>query len=239
MALIYRALGLMLNYPDEDQRRLMPAILDVVAAESRIPTKVSGAVTRLGERLAQTDLYELQEEYVQVFDRTRSLSLNLYEHVHGESRDRGQAMANLVELYRQAGLEMSAKELPDYLPVFLDFLSVQPDDRAASLLGEAVHVLEAMALRLHKRSSPYRAVFGALVALSDAAPDSDAVAALLAEAEENPDDLAALDKAWEETAVTFGPSTDEGCPKAEAMLKAMGPTPERALAGARSPRGPQ
>ena len=221
MALIYRALGLMLGYPTEDQRQLIPAIIEVIQAEDRIADPVRRALIRLGERLAQTDIYELQEDYVAVFDRTRTLSLNLYEHVHGESRDRGQAMANLVELYRQHGLEMSAKELPDYLPVFLDFLSVVPDDQAASLLGEAAHVLEALAERLHKRESPYRAVFGALVALSDARPDSKAVADLMAEPEEDPDDLVALDKAWEETAVTFGPSTDDGCPKAEAMLKAM------------------
>lgn len=225
MALIYRALGLMLGYPSEEQRQMMPAILGVIGEEGRIPAPVAKALTRLGERLAEADVYDLQEDYVQVFDRTRTLSLNLYEHVHGESRDRGQAMANLVELYRQHGLEMSAKELPDYLPVFLDFLSVLPDDQAASLLGEAAHVLEALAERLHKKSSPYRAVFGALVALSDARPDSKAVADLMAEPEEDPDDLDALDKAWEETAVTFGPSSDDGCPKAEAMLKAMNGEP--------------
>ena len=225
MALIYRALGLMLGYPSEEQRQLMPAIQSAIAEEARIPAAVSRSLDRLAERLGQVDLYDLQEDYVQVFDRTRTLSLNLYEHVHGESRDRGQAMANLIELYRQHGLELKAKELPDYLPVFLDFLSVVPDSQAASLLGEAAHVLEALAERLHKRDSPYRAVFGALVALSDAAPDTKAVADLMAEPEEDPDDLTALDKAWEETAVTFGPSTDDGCPKAEAMLKAMNGEP--------------
>lgn len=221
MALIYRALGLMLGYPTEDQRALIPAILQSVQSEDRIPGPIRRSLARLGERLTEADTYELQEDYVQTFDRTRTLSLNLYEHVHGESRDRGQAMANLVELYGQHGLEMASQELPDHLPVFLDFLSVVPDEQAASLLGEAAHVLEALAERLHKRSSPYRAVFGALVALSDAAPDSEAVAALMREPEEDPDDLSALDRAWEETAVTFGPSTDEGCPKAEAMLQAM------------------
>ena len=239
MALIYRALGLMLSYPDESQQPLMPAILDTVAAEPRLSAKFVRAVTRLGDRLSQTDLYELQEDYVQLFDRTRTLSLNLYEHVHGESRDRGQAMANLVELYKQHGLELSARELPDHLPVFLDFLSVLTDDHAASLLGEAVHVLEAMGQRLHKRNSPYRAVFGALVALSDAAPDSQVVATMMTETEDDPDDLAALDKTWEETAVTFGPATDDGCPKAEAMLQAMGPTPGRSPMRAGSTRGPQ
>lgn len=231
MALIYRALGLMLAYPDERQRALMPSILDAVNSEPRLPGPVSRALVRLAERLATTDTYLLQEDYVQLFDRTRTLCLNLYEHVHGESRDRGQAMAALVELYAQHGLELSARELPDHLPVFLDFLSVLPDEHAASLLGEASHVLEALAERLHKRSSPYRAVFGALVALSDAIPDSQAVQTLIQEPEDDPDDLSALDRAWEETAVTFGPSEDDGCPKAEAMLRAMNGEPRPGRAG--------
>lgn len=234
MALIYRALGLMLAYPSEDQRRLMPAIQGVFTDHSRIPAPVSRALTRLATRLVQTDLYELQEDYVQVFDRTRTLSLNLYEHVHGESRDRGQAMAGLIELYRRHGLELEARELPDHLPVFLDFLSVLPDDQAASLLGEASHVLEALAERLHKRDSPYRAVFGALVALSDGHPDSQAVADLMAEPEEDPDDLTALDRVWEEAAVTFGPSADDGCPKADAVLKAMNGDPRSARSNRRA-----
>lgn len=231
MALIYRALGLMLAYPDERQRALMPSILEAVHSEARLPGPVSRALVRLAERLATTDTYLLQEDYVQLFDRTRTLCLNLYEHVHGESRDRGQAMAALVELYAQHGLELSARELPDHLPVFLDFLSVLPDEHAASLLGEASHVLEALDERLHKRSSPYRAVFGALVALSDATPDSQAVQTLIQEPEDDPDDLSALDRAWEETAVTFGPSADDGCPKAEAMLRAMNGEPRPGRTG--------
>lgn len=234
MALTYRALGLMLGYPTEEFQRLMPDALDVIRTENQVPKPILGALAKLAEQLAQGDLYALQEDYVQLFDRTRTLSLNLYEHVHGESRDRGQAMAGLVELYRQNGLELTARELPDHLPVFLDFLSVLPDDKAASLLGEAAHVLEALAERLHKRTSPYRAVFGALAALADAAPDSKAIAALMREPEENPDDLEALDKAWEETAVNFGPSTDEGCPKTDAMLRTMSgenrPPPNRGKA---------
>lgn len=234
MALIYRALGLLLSYPNEVQRSLMPAIVQVIQDDDRLPDPVRRALERLCERLAEADPYELQEDYVQLFDRTRTLSLNLYEHVHGESRDRGQSMADLIALYEQHGLELSARELPDHLPVFLDFLSTLPDAQAASLLGEAAHVLEAMGERLHKKSSPYRAVFGALVALADAQPDAQAVATLMAEPDEDPDDLEALDQAWEESAVTFGPDTDDGCPKAEAMLKAMTGAPATPRADGRA-----
>lgn len=231
MTLTYRALGLLLGYPSAEQQQLMPEISRVIKDDHRLPDPLKRALDKLTHRLASEDLYTLQEDFVQLFDRTRTLSLNLYEHVHGESRDRGAAMAALIELYGQQGLELSARELPDHLPVFLDFLSTLEDERAASLLAEAVHVLEALAERLHKRSSPYRAVFGALVFLAGETADRELVAAMLAEPEDDPNDLDALDRAWEETAVTFGPSTDDGCPKADAMLKAM--------SGAPSPNRPQ
>jgi nitrate reductase delta subunit len=226
MSLSYRALALLLTYPTEATRALLPAAAEVLADDARIPAAIRRATGRLAEEIATADLYEAQERYVWLFDRTRSLSLNLYEHVHGESRDRGQAMVALLELYRSKGLELSANELPDHLPVFLEFLSTLPETEAASLLGEAAHVLHAIGERLHKRQSPYRAVFGALAALSADVADSEAVAALLAEPDDNPDDLEAMDRLWAETAVTFGPS-DVGCPKAEALVNAMnsGPAP--------------
>jgi len=233
MARTYKALGLLLTYPDEALQALAPAATEAVAEEGLVPPPVQRALARLAAELASGDLYDLQERYVQLFDRTRSLSLNLYEHVHGESRDRGQAMVALLELYRSRGLELSANELPDHLPVFLEFLSILPDEEAASLLGEAAHVLEAIGERLHKRQSPYRAVFGALAAMAAAGADSEALAALMREPDDDPDDLAALDKAWAETAVTFGPS-EVGCPKADlaARARAAGPEPTARRAAA-------
>ena len=233
MSLSYRALALLLSYPTEASRALLPAAAAVLEGDPRLPAQIRRALVKLAEDIGAADLYEAQERYVWLFDRTRSLSLNLYEHVHGESRDRGQAMVALLELYRSKGLELSANELPDHLPVFLEFLSTQPEAEAASLLGEASHVLHAMGERLHKRQSPYRAVFGALTALAADTADQEALASLLAEPDDDPDDLEAMDKLWAETAVTFGPS-DVGCPKADALVKAMSanPRPARPRAGA-------
>jgi nitrate reductase delta subunit len=224
MALTYRALALLLSYPTADVQAAAPAIVDAIRSEGMVPAPIVGALEKLAHKLEREDLFDLQEGFVHLFDRTRSLSLNLYEHIHGESRDRGQAMAALIELYRSYGLELTANELPDHLPVFLDFLSTLPEAEAASLLGEGAHVLAALTERLHKRESPYRAVFGALTAMTGAVPDSDVVAALMQEPDDDPDDLEAVDKAWEETAVTFGPS-DVGCPKADSMLSAMNAAP--------------
>ncbi|MBK8545617.1 MAG: nitrate reductase molybdenum cofactor assembly chaperone [Caulobacteraceae bacterium] len=161
-------------------------------------------LTSLAFELSGQDLYEAQARYVDLFDRTRSLSLQLYEHVHGESRDRGQAMVELLKLYSSRGLELTAKELPDHLPVFLEFLSMLPTDEAAALLGEAAHVLEALRERLKKRRSPYARVFDILVALVETKRNAEALNALLQEPDDDPDDLEALDRAWAEEQVTFG-----------------------------------
>jgi nitrate reductase delta subunit len=233
MALTYRALALLLTYPSVELKALAPAALAAIHDEGLVPEPLVRSLGRLVDHIMATDLYDLQEGYVQLFDRTRSLSLNLYEHVHGESRDRGPAMVALLELYRSKGLELSASELPDHLPVFLEFLSTLPEDEASSLLGDAAHVLEAMSERLKSRDSRFRAVFGALAALAGEAADQAVLAALLLEPDDDPDDLEALDKAWAETAVTFGPA-EVGCPKAESMLAAMDtdPAPPRRRAPA-------
>lgn len=233
MALTYKALAVLLTYPSADTQQLAEAAIQAIEDEGMVPVQVRRSLARLADELADGDLFELQERYVWQFDRTRSLSLNLYEHVHGESRDRGQAMVSLLELYRGKGLELSANELPDHLPVFLEFLSMLPEPEAASLLGEAAHVLAAMGERLHKRQSPYRAVFGALTALAGAEADAAALASLMQEPDDDPGDFETLDRLWAETAVTFGPS-DVGCPKAEDLVRAMNdaPAPVRRRAGA-------
>ena len=233
MAITYKALAVLLAYPTADTQALAPAAAEAIEREGMVPSPIRRSLIRLADDLAAGDLFELQERYVWQFDRTRSLSLNLYEHVHGESRDRGQAMVSLLELYRSKGLELSANELPDNLPVFLEFLSLLPDGEASSLLGEAAHVLAAMGERLHKRQSPYRAIFGALTALAGAEADAAALASLMQEPDDDPGDFETLDRLWAETAVTFGPA-DVGCPKAEDLVRAMNDAaaPVRRRAGA-------
>src|SRR6185503_2802115 len=124
MAQTYRALALLLRYPDADVQALAPAALEAIEAEALVPAPIRRALAKLASELAGGDLYDLQERYVWLFDRTRSLSLNLYEHVHGETRERGPAMVGLLALYRSRGLDLSTDELSDHLPVFLEFLSI-------------------------------------------------------------------------------------------------------------------
>lgn len=216
----YKALALLLAYPEAEHRDLYEAALGVLKDE-RMLRDLKG-LERLARQLSHEDLLDLQARYVQLFDRNRSLSLHLFEHVHGESRDRGQAMVELRRLYASRGLELSARELPDHLPVLLEFLSLLEPVEAAALLGDAAHVLTALRDRLKKRKSPYAAVFGALVSLAGSVADAAALNALLAEPEHDPDDLAALDRAWAEEPVTFGQGADAGCPRAQSVIAKMG-----------------
>jgi nitrate reductase delta subunit len=220
MLATYRALSILLRYPTPDVSEAAPALLAALRQEDLLPNAIVQRLNRLCADLISMDNYEAQARYVDLFDRTRSLSLHLYEHVHGESRDRGQAMVELLKLYSSRGLELTAKELPDHLPVFLEFLATQSQKDAAALLGQAAHVLEALRERLKKRDSIYAPAFDALVYLAQDGRDGEAVKALLREPDDDPNNLEALDRAWAEEQVTFGPDKVD-CPKAEAVLATM------------------
>lgn len=216
-----KSLSLILSYPTPELQAAMPEIGGVLAAETRLTAAARRALRPLIEELGGRDIYECQETYVGLFDRSRTLSLNLFEHVHGESRDRGGAMVSLVEMYRDAGYDPVTSELPDHLPVLLEFLATRPFAEAQDTLADAAHILDALNTRLARRDSGYGAVFAALLQLSGAKADKAAVAELLEEPEIDPDDLEALDKVWEETEVRFGPDPNAGCPQVRDMLSRM------------------
>ncbi|MGE0224456.1 MAG: nitrate reductase molybdenum cofactor assembly chaperone [Acetobacteraceae bacterium] len=207
MARTWRALAALLSYPTPELQAATDDIAAALAAEAVLSPSQRNALSGLLTDLGTGDIYDLQERYVALFDRGRATSLYLFEHVHGESRDRGQAMADLLALYAEHGLEVAASELPDYLPLFLEFLSVLPMTEARPLLAEPAAILRALADRLVRRDAGYAAVLATLADLAQApAVGASAIP------EEDPDDLAALDVAWEEAAVRFGPGEAlDGC----------------------------
>ena len=207
----FKALSALLSYPDEALQNAAAELRNVIDEESLLPADDRRLLNPLIDEIATGDLYALQERYVELFDRTRSLSLHLFEHVHGESRDRGQAMIDLKSLYEKNGLFLGAAELPDYVPVFLEFLSTRPLTEARTLLGQTAHILTALAERLEKRRSSYAAVFEALTALAVLARDTPAVEVVPEGRDTDPNDFAALDAQWEEEAVTFGPAAAPSC----------------------------
>jgi nitrate reductase delta subunit len=216
-----KALSLILSYPTRDLQRAMPEIGAVLASDTRLTAAARRALRPLVEEIGGRDIYELEEQFVLLFDRSRTLSLNLFEHVHGESRDRGGAMVSLVETYRAGGFDPVTSELPDHLPVLLEFLSTRPFREAQETLADAAHIFEALNARLVRRESPYGAVFSSLLQLAGVTADSRAVAEMLAQPDDDPTDLEALDNVWEESEVLFGPDPNAGCPQARDMLAQM------------------
>ena len=221
MSQTYKILSLLLSYPGGAIQSAATELKLALRKDGLLPSDIRGRLEATIDEMAGADLYELQERYVLLFDRTRSLSLNLFEHVHGESRDRGQAMVDLLATYEAHGLYLTARELPDHLPLFLEFLSTLPEADATTYLGEAAHVIAALKVRLEKRESAYAAVFDALAALAGPLHAAAEVAERALREDDDPNDLAALDAAWEEAAVTFGPDPNAGCPVARDMLAEM------------------
>lgn len=206
-----KALSVLLTYPTAELQQACGEISEALEQDTAIPFGQRGQLHKLLTELATGDLYDLQERYVLLFDRTRSLSLHLFEHVHGESRDRGQAMIDLKAQYEQQDLFLSASELPDFLPLFLEYAAILPAEEARDTLAQPVHIFAAFAERLRKRHSSYEAVFRALVTLSAAELKEEEVSELLQRPDPEATDLAALDAAWEDQPVNFGPGSGDGC----------------------------
>jgi len=188
----------------------MPELTSLLEAGTQSGKREIKLLADLARDIAEGELYDVQERYVFLFDRTRSLSLHLFEHVHGESRDRGQAMVDLMAVYEENGLSIDEKELPDYMPLFLEYLATRTESEAQEMLGQTLHIVTAMRERLKKRKSIYANVFLALEAFAKSKPDQALVDTILARPEDDPNDLKALDEIWEEEVVTFGGNSGEG-----------------------------
>lgn len=158
-----RALAFLLRYPDQEVRALAPQALQALAAEGAVPPESLQRLQALVADWQRLDGYQVEAAYVDTFDRGRSTSLHLFEHVHGDSRDRGPAMIDLLQTYEAAGLSLRQGELPDYLPVLMEFASTQPTEVARSLVGEVAHIVNRIAGALQRRRSPYADVLIALL----------------------------------------------------------------------------
>ncbi|SAL44337.1 nitrate reductase subunit delta [Caballeronia udeis] len=166
---IYTLLSTLLDYPEPE---LIEAMNEIGRELKTLPEAGQVALQPLLALLKEHPLIELQENYVATFDRNPAHSLHLFEHVHGESRDRGQAMVDLLDEYRRLGLEMATNELPDHVPLFLEVLGNIDPAEARLLLDEAIHVLAALGDRLARDTSPYAGVFTVLRSMTDVVPQA-------------------------------------------------------------------
>jgi nitrate reductase delta subunit len=165
-SLTLRVLARLLGYPGTELRSHLPAMRDVLRAEGAVTVGRLAELDVLMDALSNSDPLDTEAAYVQLFDRGRATSLHLFEHVHGDSRDRGPAMVDLAQTYAQAGLYLAPGELPDYLPVVLEFVSTQPPREARAFLNEMTHIFNAIFSALQQRQSAYASVVGALLELA-------------------------------------------------------------------------
>ncbi len=161
-----RVLAALLGYPGARLRGHLPEMTALLAADGALTDARRMEVEALARWLSGADTIEVETIYVETFDRGRATSLHLFEHVHGDSRDRGPAMIDLAQTYERAGLYLAPGELPDYLPAVLEFASTQPPREAKAFLGEMAHLLNAIFGALVQRRSRYAAVMGALLDLA-------------------------------------------------------------------------
>lgn len=216
-------ISLLLQYPTRELQEVVGEIRDRLSKDEAMPQEAVKALDPLLNRLETKDIYDVQESYVELFDRGRAHSLHLFEHVHGESRDRGQAMVDLRERYLDAGLEPDGNELPDYLPLFLDYCSTLPDQAARDMLAEPGVVLVALAARLAEKQSDYAPLFVLLCEIAGVEMDEEAANSV--PPPEDPETLEELDAQWEEEEIRFSaeaaPDPNAACPKVGAMLDRM------------------
>mgnify|MGYP000919370356 CR=1 FL=1 len=198
---ILKVIGLLMEYPDELLWECKEDALALIRRDAPM-------LTDFTHNLLNAPLLDKQAEWCEVFDRGRTTSLLLFEHVHAESRDRGQAMVDLLAQYEQHGLQLNSRELPDHLPLYLEYLAQLPQSEAVEGLKDIAPILALLSARLQQRESRYAVLFDLLLKLANTAIDSDKVAEKIAD-EARDDTPQALDAVWEEEQVKF--FADKGC----------------------------
>ena len=207
-----RVIAHLLGYPNEELREHLAELQEALHDEKALGKSRLGEIDALIERLKNEPGLSSEAAYVELFDRGRGTSLHLFEHVHGDSRDRGPAMIDLVKTYEAAGLLLDDGELPDYLPAVLQFASTQPNAEARQFLGEIAHIIRLIFSALERRESPYASLAGALLELAG----ERAEAVSLPEEQD-------MDEAWAEPEV-FGGCSIEGQASAQGAASAKDPS---------------
>lgn len=200
---ILSLIGKFIDYPTQELVDAAEDVVQFIANDNSLSSDDKQDLIKFFDDRMAMDILDWQSDYDALFERGRSLSLLLFEHIHGESRDRGQAMIDLIAQYKEAGLQLDQKELPDYIPLFLEFLSTQGDENAQGWLQDVSHILAVLKVRLEQRDSDYECLFKALVSLSGAPVVYDELWDQV-KGEKRDDTKEAIDKVWEEEMVKFG-----------------------------------
>ncbi len=195
----FKVFSTLLLYPDDDFHDNIGFIINILKNEKFISQEKIAEMDLFISYVRKNDLLFLQESYVSIFDRQKHFSLYLFEHIHGDSRERGMAMVDLNNLYKKSSFEMSSGgELPDYIPVFLEYLSLLSRDKALSLMGEIINIIAVLRIRLKLINNPYFIIFFLLESLSKIKPDETVVNKVIVNNKVNESSGLELDKNWTE-----------------------------------------
>ncbi|MEG0280964.1 MAG: nitrate reductase molybdenum cofactor assembly chaperone [Morganella sp. (in: enterobacteria)] len=203
-----KIIGCLLDYPNDALWMHRDELITEIEQAHELRLTQAAALMYFTGELTAESLLDSQARYSELFDRGRATSLLLFEHVYGESRDRGQAMVSLLDQYEEAGITLNSRELPDYLPVYLEYLSVMPPEKAIQGLKDIAPILALLGERLRQRESHYHELFKLLLELADSELTLESLNRQVA-GEARDDTPAALDAVWEEEQVTF--LADKGC----------------------------
>ena len=198
----YKILSILLSYPNEEAHEFLQEVVGTLEEENLLSSEYIKLVSEFTTNHIQTDLISWQEQYVQLFDYNHAVSLHLFEHVHGDSKDRGPAMVDLMSFYGEGGYDVTKGTLPDFIPAFLEYLSMQTPERASELLCEPLDIFGLILHKLKKRDSNYQSIFEAIISLSGQNPNDVMIRKLL---EKEPN--LSMDEAYEEVPVNFGGSS--------------------------------
>ena len=210
---ILKVIAYLLDYPTQELIDNSGELVEALTEDKSLSLSQRDEITELITIWSQLDLYDLQEQYDGLFERGRYVSLLLFEHVHGESRDRGQAMVDLLDVYKSKGYELNSEQMPDYIPLFLEFLSEQEDGFAREWLADISHILALLEERLDQRGSDFQVLFSSLLGLSGVEVDRTDIKTMVAK-EKKIDTFEDIDREWEDKEIRFDEPLEEGgsCP---------------------------
>jgi nitrate reductase molybdenum cofactor assembly chaperone NarJ/NarW len=218
--LILKVISRLLDYPTPALFSAADEMIAIVEtsyeSNNELAAKTRVQLVDFIRQLTQRDIYDAQESYDLLFDRGRALSLLLFEHVHGESRDRGQAMVDLMNVYKTSGFEVDSSQLPDYIPLYLEFLSEQEPAFVEEWLGDIVHLMTMLSERLIDRECYYNVLFDALIEISGQQVDRKEVSAAV-QKEARDDTVEAIDKEWEDKEIRFDDPMAGSCPSSNGL----------------------
>lgn len=218
--LILKVISRLLDYPTADMFAAKDELVAIVEKTDELSPQNRTQLVEFIDQLTARDILDAQESYDLLFDRGRALSLLLFEHVHGESRDRGQAMVDLMNVYKSNGFEVDSSQLPDYIPLYLEFLSEQPPEFIEEWLGDVCHLLTMLSERLIDRECYYSVLFDSLIEISGQEVDRQEIAESVKK-EERDDTVEAIDKEWEDKEIRFDDPMTGDCSSASGMQQSQ------------------